>query len=167
MGILHDWADEARALGERKFVARHQGFFLLSTEDAFELQTEESLRAMLQTEVVSAKSKSVVGRRNFQVRPVVKADDQQGGAITVGRWHACDIRFDHPSMSKLHAHLIPAGSRLTIVDLNSRNGTLLNGVPLEPQKPTPIAVHDRIQFAKVQTMVLDARELYKLLVTMT
>jgi hypothetical protein len=160
MPIFPEWAELARSLGERKFVARHGGFFLLSTECAHAPAPEK-----LPTEGVVPKSKTNA-RRSFEVLPVAKSEDEEAGPITVGRARKCDLRFDDPSVSKLHAHLTISDGGLVLKDMKSLNGTLLNGQPVAAEENVKVAVQDRIHFGSVQTMVLDAHELYKLLTTM-
>jgi hypothetical protein len=155
-----EWAELAKSLGQRKFVARFEGgFFLLSTDDTLELQT------VLQTQSLAGpKAKGGLARRSFDVLAVAKsAENDDDTPITVGRTRTCDVAFKHPSVSKVHAHLVVHGKKLEVIDLGSRNGTLLNGNALEADKPSTVAVRDRIQFGSVQTMVLDAHELYDLL----
>ena len=157
-----EWAELAKSMGQRKFVARYEGFFLLSTDDTLELQT------VMQTQSLSGpKAKGSLARRTFEVLPVARAaDGDEDAPITIGRTRTCDVAFKHPSVSKVHAHLILRGNSLSVVDLQSRNGTLHNGNPVPADKPSKVAVRDRLQFGSVQTMVLDAHELYDLLAMM-
>jgi len=48
------------------------------------------------------------------------------GAVTVGRGRECDVRIDHPSVSRKHArfHL---GKRVAVEDVGSSNGTVVGG----------------------------------------
>jgi pSer/pThr/pTyr-binding forkhead associated (FHA) protein len=47
---------------------------------------------------------------------------------TIGRGALCDVRLDHPSVSKLHAEIIRRGPYVYVSDLGlSRNGTRVNG----------------------------------------
>jgi pSer/pThr/pTyr-binding forkhead associated (FHA) protein len=47
---------------------------------------------------------------------------------TIGRGALCDVRLDHPSVSKLHAEIIRRGPYAYVSDLGlSRNGTRVNG----------------------------------------
>ena len=50
----------------------------------------------------------------------------------VGRATYCDVVLDHPSVSRRHAELtLVEPGRWTVRDLGSRNGTLVNGVPVD------------------------------------
>ncbi|MBI3590007.1 MAG: FHA domain-containing protein [Candidatus Melainabacteria bacterium] len=46
---------------------------------------------------------------------------------TIGRNKACDIRVSNESASKRHCEIIKLGDEIIIRDLNSRNGTYVNG----------------------------------------
>ena len=45
-----------------------------------------------------------------------------GGSVTIGRSHKCDIRIDDPSISRRHA-ILHIGPTISIEDLDSANGT--------------------------------------------
>lgn len=52
---------------------------------------------------------------------------------TIGRSAYCSIIIDNPATSREHALLSWKGSRLTLQDLDSRNGVVLNGEKLTEQ----------------------------------
>lgn len=49
------------------------------------------------------------------------------GERTVGRSHRCDVVVDDRSVSRVHAMVSCSNGRLTVQDLNSSNGTYVNG----------------------------------------
>ena len=49
---------------------------------------------------------------------------------TIGRHEDCDILIDSPAVSRYHSHILCEKGRYFIEDLNSRNGTNLNGLPV-------------------------------------
>src|SRR5579875_701605 len=53
------------------------------------------------------------------------------------------------TVSRIHAAIEHIGSSYTVTDLNSTNGTRLNGTRLEPDKATPLNVGDTLTFGKV------------------
>lgn len=61
---------------------------------------------------------------------------------TVGRDAACDIPLDDPSASRWHARFSPTTAGLLVEDLGSKNGTLVNDIPLEA--PRRLQDGDRI-----------------------
>ncbi|WP_228564955.1 FHA domain-containing protein [Myxococcus sp. AB036A] len=48
------------------------------------------------------------------------------GALVIGRSSSSDLRLQHPSISRRHAHLTRRGERFFLKDLSSQNGTFLN-----------------------------------------
>ena len=62
-----------------------------------------------------------------------------------------DIPLHDPSISKLHAIIERIDGRYVVADLGSKNGTRLNGVPLDGTQA--LAAGDRIQFGNVELFV--------------
>ncbi len=62
------------------------------------------------------------------------------GKVTIGRLNECEIRIDHPSVSRRHAELtIGTPHRpMTVTDLGSFNGTRVGGVRLTPNEPAVV-----------------------------
>ncbi|QDS89343.1 FHA domain-containing protein FhaB [Rosistilla ulvae] len=53
----------------------------------------------------------------------------------IGSGDDCDVVIDHPKVSKHHCQLTRTGDRLSIQDVNSENGTWIDGVPYVGPKP--------------------------------
>ena len=68
--------------------------------------------------------------------------DLRDGA-TVGRGEKADIRIEDPFASSRHARVSRQGDVLVLEDLNSTNGTWLNGSPLDG--PQPLHPGDKIR----------------------
>jgi len=51
--------------------------------------------------------------------------------ILAGRSSECDVRIDDAGVSRSHAEIVFHGGAWSIADLESSNGTLLNGKPLQ------------------------------------
>jgi ABC-type multidrug transport system ATPase subunit/predicted component of type VI protein secretion system len=64
----------------------------------------------------------------------------------LGRAPANDIRLDHPTVSRFHARIVSDSRGSRIIDLGSGNGTLVDGLELEPRVECPLAdgAHIRI-----------------------
>lgn len=92
---------------------------------------------------------SMVGREKRRVYRVAK---KEGGAfaqmITVGRTPNNDVALIHPSVSKFHAHLQKTTDPNVyfISDAGSTNGTLVNGIRLEPSEKKELQDGDRVSF---------------------
>lgn len=50
-----------------------------------------------------------------------------GEALSIGRAEGCGLRIDHPSISRAHAQLQPVGDGWCLRDLDSKNGSFLDG----------------------------------------
>ena len=67
----------------------------------------------------------------------------------IGKWAAsADIYLDAPTVSRIHARILREGDNCYAVDLNSKNGTLINGIPLDPEGKNLLQDSDIISFAK-------------------
>src|SRR6188508_3719559 len=69
----------------------------------------------------------------------------------VGRMRELDISLHDPSISKLHAIIEQIDGRYVVADLGSKNGTRLNGVPVDGTQH--LSVGDRIEFGTVELVV--------------
>lgn len=77
--------------------------------------------------------------------------------MTVGKLgQQVDIVVDHPSVSRVHARLVREGENYSLIDLNSTNGTYLNGQRLAPDEICPLKDGDEIRFA-VRSFLLEKR----------
>jgi pSer/pThr/pTyr-binding forkhead associated (FHA) protein len=58
-------------------------------------------------------------------------DVPEGGEVTIGRSRGATIVVDHEKVSRIHARFRRYGDRLDVEDLESRNGTRVNGDKIE------------------------------------
>lgn len=61
-----------------------------------------------------------------------------------------DILLNFPTISRRHARLECQNERYYVKDLNSKNGTFLNGKRLNPQEQCEIKAGDRVAFAEFE-----------------
>ena len=72
------------------------------------------------------------------------------GTATIGRLPECDVRLDDPSVSRRHAHLSASGNRWVVEDLDSTNGTNVNG---EAAHRAELSDGDRLELGSVTLTV--------------
>lgn len=65
-------------------------------------------------------------------------DLDAGERIVLGRSHDCDVPVSAPRASRRHAEIAPGSDGHVLRDLDSTNGTLLNGAPFPGER----ALHD-------------------------
>jgi len=68
--------------------------------------------------------------------------------VVFGRAETCELRVDHPSVSRKHARF-HGGWPVTVEDLRSRNGTVVRGNPLSNKQLVPIRPGDVIECGDV------------------
>lgn len=76
------------------------------------------------------------------------------GTVRIGRGGSCDILIDDADASREHAVIRTHAGQATIEDLQSRNGTRVNGEPLS--EPRVLAVGDVIEIGRRELEIFDA-----------
>jgi hypothetical protein len=66
---------------------------------------------------------------------VVKPHNSMHGPISVGRTSENDIAIPEYSVSKRHCIIARVDGEYRLTDMGSTNGTIVDGMPLVPQKP--------------------------------
>jgi pSer/pThr/pTyr-binding forkhead associated (FHA) protein len=69
--------------------------------------------------------------------------------MMIGRDGENDMVLESITVSRYHALLLRDEAGLLLFDLESTNGTLLNGVPVRPDEPVCLADGDIIQLGEV------------------
>lgn len=60
------------------------------------------------------------------------------GTVELGRDEPADLLVPVPTVSGRHALIKVEGDKVTVTDLNSTNGTFLNGQQLNPMQAVPL-----------------------------
>jgi len=64
--------------------------------------------------------------------------------LILGRAASADVQLVDEKVSREHCRLDSFGKEVTVSDLNSQNGTFINGSRLAPQTPTPLSAGDEL-----------------------
>jgi predicted component of type VI protein secretion system len=75
--------------------------------------------------------------------------------FVIGRARECHFVVDHTQVSRLHARLELDHEQITVIDLNSTNGTYVNGERLLPGQPRRLRAGDKIDFGHACTVEFD------------
>ncbi|MFK7779509.1 MAG: FHA domain-containing protein [Gimesia sp.] len=79
--------------------------------------------------------------------------------ITIGREPECDIRVADSDVSRMHCKLVPRDGELYVVDLQSRNGTCVNDIPI--QEETQIHNGDQLRIGPMVFEFVSAKKTAK------
>jgi len=96
----------------------------------------------------------------FRLRYRQRELDLSDGSLTVGRSSSCQLFLDDPLVSRKHAIFLVGGTGVTVEDLQSRNGVLVNGRRI----PARTALHpgDKILIGSAElTLIATPSELAK------
>ena len=78
------------------------------------------------------------------------------GQFAVGRSATCQLSLDDPLVSRRHALLAVSPDGVTIEDLQSRNGVVVNGQRIVGR--TPLKAGDKIVIGSQEIVLLEGRE---------
>jgi hypothetical protein len=92
----------------------------------------------------------------FRLRYLQHDLELSEGQFAVGRNASCQLSLDDPLVSRRHALLTVAADGVTIEDLQSRNGVLVNGQRIEGV--TPVHAGDKIVIGSQEMTLLQAKE---------
>lgn len=142
---------------QEKYIARHQRTHQESLRETCQKEHDEkypvrekevSQPGEAMTQVLSQESKFCsclvgIGFNSGKIFPLEKE------TILVGKWkESVDICLDAPTVSRIHGKILHQERQDCLIDLNSKNGTAVNGDYLNPEEPYPLKDGDRIAFAR-------------------
>src|SRR5689334_16667697 len=74
------------------------------------------------------------------------------GVLVVGRAEECEVRIDHPSLSRRHV-AIEVGGGVWIRELGSTNGTRLGGRRIKAEERLPLPTGELVEIGPVVAVV--------------
>jgi hypothetical protein len=89
------------------------------------------------------------GRLTGRVFPVTKPQNSGRGPITIGRTSENDIAIAEYSVSRKHCIVVRVETEYRLTDMGSTNGTIVDGVPLAPQKPVRLHGGETISLGRL------------------
>lgn len=83
---------------------------------------------------------------------------RRDGGCVIGRYEPlADVVIDDPTVSSRHARVIRDGRGFHVEDLNSSNGSRVNGAALDPFVPRAVMPGDAVQFGDLRLSVRSSR----------
>ncbi|MBZ0171530.1 MAG: FHA domain-containing protein, partial [Phycisphaerales bacterium] len=77
--------------------------------------------------------------------PIDQVVVHPGAPAVIGRSSNVDRQLADKTVSRRHCRVLKRGTNWLLTDLNSRHGTFLNGVRLEPEQPAPLNDGDLVR----------------------
>jgi hypothetical protein len=156
-------AELAQTSSREQFVAKLPHQFLVLARSVFDDEPAAFSTRVIDPATIKRRGHAAT-HSDIEVIEIIKApNNPYPDRVSVGRARNCDIVLRDPSVSKLHAHFKVGGLKLELVDIDSQNGTLINGSRIPPHQPCGIAPGDTISFGSVLARVVDAALLYDVL----
>ena len=116
-----------RKLSTKEFIERAKAAYQIKSQTLpFERRREEP---QLHWELLS------VDQVRFALKP---------GATSIGRKSENDVWLKDNQVSRFHAEIREFAGRFAIIDLDSSNGTTLNRIRIESNKPYPLSEGDQL-----------------------
>jgi len=154
------FVDVNKSLSEMAFCALYPHPFLLLTGDSLLEETD-----IFDTGPIDYLTDEGISPTTRYVASVLKSESKREGIrsmITVGRTQNNDIPIYHAVVSKFHCYFKKAlDGGMTIVDIQSTNGTFVNGKQLKKNIPLPLKGGEEISFGiNVTAIFLYPNDLY-------
>ncbi len=80
------------------------------------------------------------------------------GTTTIGRDDENDLVLGEATLSRCHAVLLTGAHGIVLIDLDSTNGTLVNGTLVPPDTPVTLADGDLIALGRILARYNDGTE---------
>jgi len=153
MSSIASFLPEVQSLPLAEFLNRYPHPFLL-------ISAPQKMDLVMDNEYHTMENKGDGSSARQATSPVHLVEKQvyelkkgaEGGAIflfAIGRSSKSDIVLAGTEISKQHAVIQQTATGNAIMDSSSRNGTVLNGVRMQPRKLYPLADKDLVVFAGV------------------
>lgn len=162
--------DLAQSLAAASTVRGEQ---LQPTRDSIGFRTVAAAGPAVQAMASGAEDREELERRlrksTHFVVPLKKrkgADRPFAERIFVGRAYSNDVVLRHRSVSKTHVWFeCDSEGRFVLADAGSKNGTQLNGEPLNPRETRVLEQGDRVTFGKIESTYTQPATLWEIIRT--
>ncbi len=98
-----------------------------------------------------------VNARSANIEVTIREEDlsQSDTGILVGRSNRVDFIIGDELVSRNHARFVYHDGALCVEDLDSMNGTWVDGAQLDSNQPTPVADQSEVEFGKIKLLVTE------------
>lgn len=157
-------AERIRSGGVEAFLAAHSAPWLVVESKALRGAPigGETTRLTFDPNLLSQPAKGADTRLCIPL--VSRPGSRFAFGVTVGHGEGCDVVLRSPTVSGLHAWFAVSGQPFKVIDSDSRNGTLMDGRPLEKGVQHPLGERHALRFGAVPTVFVTSATLVKLAV---
>lgn len=121
-----------------------------------DLRNQHGYDTQLLSDLNSEDTGLVLSGENPEKYPLIRLQDK---ILIVGKTKGqADILLQEAAVSRIHARLEKRQGSTFVRDMNSKNGTYVNGIRLKPQEEAEIREGDIVQFANVRYYVMKEGE---------
>ena len=162
MEDVTDYARKARALTAEAFRQVHPHHFLFKHAKHVRDTGQSEQDIDYATRTLSLNYDPMPGLAQL-VEVKKNPDNPFPDRITIGRATNCDVVIRLAFVSKVHAHLIMDGAKLSLRDNKASNFTFHNHRRLEPGSSRSVQLGDILSFGALDLELVDAARLYDIL----
>jgi len=162
MEDVTDYARKARALTAEAFRQVHPHHFLFKHAKHVRDTGQSEQDIDYATRTLSLNYDPMPGLAQL-VEVKKNPDNPFPDRISIGRATNCDVVIRLAFVSKVHAHLIIQGDKLTLRDNKASNFTFHNHRRLEPGSSRSVHLGDIVSFGALDLELVDAGRLYEIL----
>ncbi len=162
MPYLSDLAHELRTSGQARFLSTYPGSPVLVGHGIVGVSleggrtAEGTLRISIGSSSEYLRTAALVERVWFLVK---KRENRSVPRIILGRTADADVAVPELSISVQHCAFEATPFGLRLIDIESTNGTLLNGQPIPPNRSMPLKSGNRLVIGRFEFEYLGHKEL--------
>lgn len=150
-----DLVSAAKSCSRDQFVSQYSGWYLVPAREEDRARQKAptlSRRQALARQVTEASDEA----DNIPVRVVPLRAKRDDAPIHVGRTDENDVVISGHTVSRRHAAFVVSVGRVEVVDLGSRNGTRVRGIPLRAGESQSLVSGDPIDLGSIRLVLVDA-----------
>jgi hypothetical protein len=172
--VINDYLPIARSLAREQFLERYPEPVLLQRSSPDSLAPREEYgntqKMRIDPSTKELRIEQPLPSPLESVVPVAKAERNSfASQVLVGRTDSNDLVVAHLTVSKHHAffRLDETGGHYTLTDMDSTNGTRVNGQALVGRQPRPLDDGDLVAFGDMNFIFYTAGGFYDLLTSLS
>ncbi len=162
--FLADYIKVFRQQGRGEFVTRYRMKPVLIGQTCHNISMKSQGNAFDTFSVIPSTEVEYLLPGSFVDRVWMLERPKGTTSVVIGRWGNHDVAIPDYSISRTHCTIEVTTRGFTIEDAGSRNGTFVEGRPLEQGYPFPLKGNETVTLGRFNFMFLTGRQFMDLLV---